>query len=166
MRLQKRLDSGEASLEWHERHGYLRAVLRGLYIPMTSQTLVFSKTSLQRSFISPRTPRAVYFNETSHVTWLQDAPLLEISGTDPRWGGTFYTLRQERTTRTRFQRETFECIRLTGDVPGPRVGSVYAWADGMPELGSGSFVTTDRSPISERWGGWFVTGTHGRQHHM
>src|SRR2546430_12318055 len=26
--------------------------------------------------------------------------------------------------------------------------------------------TTDHSPWSERWGGWYVTGTHGDQPHM
>jgi hypothetical protein len=29
-----------------------------------------------------------------------------------------------------------------------------------------AMVTDDTSPFSERWGGWYVTGTHGRQHHM
>jgi hypothetical protein len=53
-RLNKRLASGEARLEWYERHGFLRAVLRELDISPASQTLVFSKTSLQRGFISPR----------------------------------------------------------------------------------------------------------------
>jgi hypothetical protein len=43
---------------------------------------------------------------------------------------------------------------------------MYALADGQPELGGGSFVSGDRSPLSERWGGWYVTGTHGRQRHM
>jgi hypothetical protein len=36
----------------------------------------------------------------------------------------------------------------------------------MPELSAGSFLTTDTSPLRERWGGWYVTGTHGRQRHM
>ena len=29
-----------------------------------------------------------------------------------------------------------------------------------------ALATTDRSPFRERWGGWYVTGTHGRQTHM
>lgn len=170
-RLNKRLASGEARLEWYERHGYLRALLRELNISPASQTLVFSKTSLQRDFISPRTPRAVYFNDTTYVAWLPDAPMLEISSTDPRWGGTFYTIVQNQSDRPRLSRQTFDCISchkspLTEGVPGPTVRSVYAWADGLPELSGGSFVTTDRSPISERWGGWYVTGKHGRQRHM
>jgi hypothetical protein len=27
-----------------------------------------------------------------------------------------------------------------------------------------SLLTTDRSPLRERWGGWYVTGTHGEAH--
>ena len=36
----------------------------------------------------------------------------------------------------------------------------------MPLFTRGGFVTDHRSPISERWGGWYVTGTHGSQLHM
>lgn len=170
-RLQKRLDSGEAHMEWYDRHGYLRAVLRELHISPTSQTLVFSKTSLQVGFISPRTPRAVYFNDTSYVTWEQNAPLLEIATTDPRWGSTFYTLKQEKTSHPRFIRQSFDCLQchqspMTSNVPGLAVRSVFTTVDGSLELSAGTFLTTDRSPMNERWGGWYVTGTHGRQRHM
>jgi len=33
-------------------------------------------------------------------------------------------------------------------------------------IGAAALATTDRSPFRERWGGWYVTGTHGRQTHM
>jgi len=36
----------------------------------------------------------------------------------------------------------------------------------MPLFQSGSFVTDHRSPFKERWGGWYVSGTHGSQIHM
>jgi hypothetical protein len=38
--------------------------------------------------------------------------------------------------------------------------------NGQPLFHAGTFVTTDRSPLEERWGGWYVTGTHGNQLHM
>src|SRR5579872_2893545 len=50
-RLQKRLDQGEVKLAHDDRNGYLRSVLELLEIPMSSQTLVFSKTSFQRDCI-------------------------------------------------------------------------------------------------------------------
>src|SRR5690348_11883816 len=61
--LQERVDQGAAKLEYEPKHGYLKSVLRALDIPESSQVLVFSKTSLQRERISPRTPRAIYFND-------------------------------------------------------------------------------------------------------
>src|SRR5262245_11727431 len=61
--LQERLEKGTAKLEHEPGRGYLRSVLRALDIPESSQVLVFSKTSLQRERISPRTPRAIYFND-------------------------------------------------------------------------------------------------------
>src|SRR5262245_55094226 len=51
-RLQKRLDSGEAKLKFDDAHGYLRSVLELLDVPVSSQMLVFSKTSFQRDRIS------------------------------------------------------------------------------------------------------------------
>src|SRR5688572_9331142 len=51
-KLQARLDAGKTTLEY-DRHGYLAAILKQLGIPVSSQTLVFSKTSFQREQISP-----------------------------------------------------------------------------------------------------------------
>jgi hypothetical protein len=36
----------------------------------------------------------------------------------------------------------------------------------MPLFHAGGFVTDHRSQLSQRWGGWYVTGTHGPQRHM
>src|SRR5688500_15224282 len=52
-RLQADLDSAKATLEYDAKHGYLVSVLNRLGIPVSSQTLVFSKTSVQRDQISP-----------------------------------------------------------------------------------------------------------------
>src|SRR5438445_3544171 len=65
-RLQKRLDAGQARLERDKETGYLKSLLRELGVPASSQMLVFSKTSLQRHRISPRTPRAVYFGDDAY----------------------------------------------------------------------------------------------------
>src|SRR5690348_6333062 len=55
-RLQKQIDAGKAQLGYDEHHGYLDAVLKALKIPVSSQTLVFSKTSFQRDLIAPWKP--------------------------------------------------------------------------------------------------------------
>jgi hypothetical protein len=51
-------------------------------------------------------------------------------------------------------------------VPGLLVRSVYPSQSGMPVFQAGSYVTDHRSPLKERWGGWYVTGKHGSQTHM
>jgi hypothetical protein len=51
-------------------------------------------------------------------------------------------------------------------VPGLLVRSVFPDRSGQPVLSAGTFRTDYRSPLRERWGGWYVTGTHGAQRHM
>src|SRR5690349_21283176 len=46
-RLQSRINSGEAHLEYSEKNGYLESVLKLWKVPTSSQGLVFSKTSFQ-----------------------------------------------------------------------------------------------------------------------
>jgi hypothetical protein len=69
------------------------------------------------------------------------------------------------------QRIVDECLQchesgMTEDVPGLMVRSVYPSAEGQALLAAGTFRTTSSSPLAERWGGWYVTGTHGKQRHM
>src|SRR4051795_11854642 len=61
-RLKERMDKGEVKLNYSSQRGYLKSLLRELNIPVSSQTLVFSKTSFQRERISPQNPRAIYFD--------------------------------------------------------------------------------------------------------
>ena len=78
-RLQSRIDSGETKLQFDPEHGYLPALLNELKVPRTSQSLVFSKTSLQLFLISPETPRAIYFTDDLYIGSVQSAPILEIA---------------------------------------------------------------------------------------
>lgn len=170
-RLQKQLDGGGPRLRSAGEQGYLASVLQQLKVPVSSQVLVYSKTSFQSSRISPITPRALYFNDDVYVGWVQGGPVVEVSSADPQLGAVFYTLSQDRLEPQKFKRQTYECLSchsstLTGGVPGHTVRSVYPGRDGMPVLSAGSFITTDESPLAERWGGWYVTGTHGKQYHM
>lgn len=170
-RLQKRIDSGEVKLSYYGRHGYLRSVLEALKVPLSSQMLVFSKTSFQHERISPGAPRALYFNDDVYIGWVQNGPVLEVATTDPQLGAVFYVLEQGKSEKPKFLRQTYECLQchssgMTGQVPGYMMRSVYARADGMPEFRAGTMLTTDQSPFAERWGGWYVTGTHGGMRHM
>ncbi|HNM46225.1 MAG TPA: hypothetical protein PKH51_04335, partial [Candidatus Sumerlaeota bacterium] len=56
--LKAAIESGQRTLQKTPEFGYLPDLLKALEVPVESQTLVFSKTSLQMRRISPRTPRA------------------------------------------------------------------------------------------------------------
>jgi hypothetical protein len=170
-RLQERLESGQVRLEHEEGFGYLRALLDALEVPLSSQTLVFSKTSLQRQHIAPRTPRAVYFSDDMYVGFCRDGDVLELSAVDPSLGTVFYTLDQEKTAEPRFVRQSDSCLLCHGashqqGVPGHLVRSLYVDAGGLPILSSGSHRIDHTSLLENRWGGWYVTGTHGKQKHL
>lgn len=170
-KLARRVETGKVELPYDERQGYLPAVLKALDIPVSSQTLVFSKTSMQRSRISPRRPRAIYFNDDVYVGFVQNGGVIEFAATDAKQGATFYTLEQSPDTKPEFVRDRGQCLTChsssrTQNVPGYLIRSVFPNASGMPEFGSGTFTTDHASPLKERWGGWYVTGTHGDMRHM
>ena len=170
-RLNQRLASGEVTLAHDPRHGYLPAILEALDVPVSSQTLVFSKTSLQLQRISPRLPRALYFNDEVYVGYCQRGDVLEFGATDPWQGATFYTLEQSVDERPQFVRDQGSCLSChassrTQNVPGYLIRSVYPNGAGHPILGSGTYTTDHTSPFAERWGGWYVTGQHGDMRHM
>jgi len=168
-RLQERLDRGVARLAYDDRFGYLPALLSALRIQTNSQMLVFSKTSFQRERISPKTPRSLFFNDDSYVGFIPGAPLLEVSAVDPKLGGVFYTLSQTKAERPKFVR-TDQCLEChasakTMGVPGHMVRSFATDESGVVDLSSGISQVNHRTPFAERWGGWYVTGTHGDQAH-
>ncbi len=170
-RLQKQLDAGQVTLEHDEQHGYLKSLLELLDVPVSSQVLVYSKTSFQLRRISPRTPRALYFNDESHVGWVQRGEAIEIMATDPQQGEIFYTLSQTKSDHPKFVRDQGQCIichasSRTEGVPGGLVRSVVVNSAGRPQFGAGTFTIDHRSPFDRRWGGWYVTGTHGAMRHM
>lgn len=164
------VDTGDVVLEYEPGFGYLRSILRVLEIPISSQSLVFSKTSLQMRRISPENPRAIYFNDDVYIAWVQGSPLLEISTTDPQLGAAFYTF-QMSPYGTAIRRENDRClgchkIPMTQGVPGHAVRSVLTRASGTINGLTRSSVTDHTSPIAQRWGGWYVSGDLGGMQHM
>lgn len=170
-RLQQRLDQGELTITHEGDQSYLPSLLKALDIPVESQMLVFSKTSLQMRRISPRTPRAIYFNDDVYVGFCQSGEVLEISAVDAQLGTVFYTLNQQENEKPLFQRRNDNCLvchssSRTEGVPGHLVRSLYVDASGQPMLSAGSRMVDHTTPIAQRWGGWYVTGTHGSQKHL
>ncbi|HVO97045.1 MAG TPA: hypothetical protein VMT15_03220 [Bryobacteraceae bacterium] len=161
-RLNRRLDHG-LTLAFEPEHGYLRALLDALGIPVESQIATFAKASFQQHLIHPRNARALYFNDAVAVGWVRSGAMLEIASEDPRQGTIFYTLNQQPGVKPRLVRHD-DCLTChesydTLGVPGMLLRSVYPARDGyiLRELGSSNI--DHRSPFERRWGGWFVTGT-------
>ena len=172
--LSARLESGETRLRYRENRGYLDALLDALSIDPHSQILVFSKTSLQYQHISAATPRAVYFSDTTYVGWVQGTDIVEIATMDAKLGLVFYTFDNTREPLHYFNRETQRCL-VCHDSNGTMGGgtplllahsSVYSVdSDNLLNV-TGEENTTDRTPVRDRWGGWYVTGQHGKQVHL
>jgi len=102
---------------------------------------------------------------------VQHGDLIELSAADPSLGGTFYSLSQRQTDAPSIRRETSRCLQCHGSThtrrtPGHIVRSVYADNTGQPVFRLGTHLTDHRSPFEQRFGGWYVTGTHGDQRHM
>jgi len=165
--LNRRLSTGQAQLRFEAGTGYLRSVLEALQVPVDSQVVVFSRTSLQAPRIEPRNPRTIFFNDRVAVAWVSGG-FMEAAAQDPEQGVIFYSLEQQSSRQPEFQRRD-DCLRchisdISLGVPGMMVRSRYTATDGRPLLIYGGFATDHRSPLSERWGGWYVTGHAGSAH--
>ncbi|MHC4877442.1 MAG: hypothetical protein ACYTGL_13185 [Planctomycetota bacterium] len=169
-KLKARIESGETTLEPDSHFGFLRPILKELDVSVTSQGLVFSKTSLQVEHIATRNPRAIYFNDDVYVGWVRGSNLIELSVSDAKLGAAFYSAEQIGS-RLRIRRRDYDCLAchatsMTQGVPGHTVRSVFPRHDGSFDFRRKSFVTDHKSPFKERWGGWYVTGLHGDMQHM
>lgn len=149
---------------------FLRWLLQTNGVPVESQVLVFSKTSLQRDLIHPRQPRALYFSDDLYLGWVPGG-LIEVTVTDPDLGLVFYRLDARDASRpVRFERDA-DCLSchggsMTRNWPGLMVRSVFPDRRGEPITSAGSHLVSHDTPLEQRWGGWYVTGRHGAARHM
>jgi hypothetical protein len=164
VRIQKRLDEKSLSLQNRKYSGYLLDLLRTLEVPVESQVLVFSKTSVNQPFIKPATPRAIYFNDDVTIGWVPGAAAIEIALQDVQKGTVFYTLPQEvgedDAPALKFRRDS-RCTAChvgarTLNVPGHLLSSFLTDTTGRPREG---FSTINHGTgFEKRWGGWYVSG--------
>jgi hypothetical protein len=150
--------------------GYLASVLKAFDISLSSQTLVFSENSLQRAHISKGTPRAIYFNDTVAVAWAKGADTIEATALDATQGVHFYSIPQTRGTKPQFIRRNADCLQChllpqTHGVPGVLTMSVLPLSDNKNDYAQG-WEVDHRTPIEDRWGGWFVTGAQVPAKHL
>src|SRR5262249_47467671 len=92
--------------------------------------------------------------------------VFEVISSDPSQGLVFYTIDTERAEKPHFERRFAECLNCHGPANGMVVSSVYPSADGPPFVTGTFFEGIDhRTPLENRWGGWYVSGTHGSLRH-
>ncbi|MSR66912.1 MAG: hypothetical protein EXS24_06020 [Pedosphaera sp.] len=158
------LEAGTVKLDTSGEQAFLLSFLRALEIPPTSQMLVFSTTSLQLSLISPRNPRAIYFNENVYVGYVPGGKI-EVISVDPELGPIFYIFdipRQEGLV-PRIERAT-RCMNChageeMGWLPGILIKSVVPGTIGGSLEAFRQEITGHAVPLGLRFGGWHVTGT-------
>jgi hypothetical protein len=164
--LNERLESGMTHLTYSPGSGYLRSVLDALKLPVESQLMVFSPTSSQRERVNQDNPRAIYFNDDVSVGWVRGSSLIEVAATDQQEGVAFYTLDPASDSKPRFRKNT-SCLSChqsdrTFGVAGLFVLSTRTVQEMAPRDG---VFTDQRTPLTERWGGWYVTGLSSRFRH-
>ena len=138
----------------------VRRVLAALRIPESSQMLVFSATSLQRT-IGPHRPRALYFNDELYLGWVPGGRL-EIAADDPVLGPVFFIVSLTQGGKLGEPERQTRCLNChgnadTGNLPALLSASVLPDEDGgsletFREPGTGHQV-----PLAARFGGWHVT---------
>ncbi|MEM7147413.1 MAG: hypothetical protein AAF591_20020 [Verrucomicrobiota bacterium] len=167
-----RIQNGEPLLNKPSGRENLLELLELLDIPKESQILVYSKTSAQNGLISPKTPRAIYFNENTYIGWVPGGNIETISF-DKKLGAVFHMIHLAGATDNESPKilrhqSCLDCHAgsRTKGFPGLVARSVIPMETGRPILHAGTFTIDDTSPISERWGGWYVTGETGDHSHL
>jgi len=167
--LNRKIQDGSVELRFDGGQGYLRSILEALRVPIESQMMVFSKTSVQGQRINPQNPRSLFFNDAVTIGWVRGG-FIEAAALDPQQGVHFYELAQSQVDKPQFRRDD-RCLSChesldTLGVPGMLLRSVFTAPDGKAMRRFGDFVSDHRSPLAERWGGWYVTGNLNGMKHM
>src|SRR5262249_52329631 len=125
---------------------------------------------LQQEHINPKEPRAIFFNDTVSVGSVQHGRVFEITVNTAETGVNFYTLDVAKSDQPKFDNDRSLCIlchnytfasqvSVAKRSPGDDATTAY--------LGGDLFRVTDpRAPFEDRWGGWYVSGTHGKMKHL
>lgn len=172
--LMQELAANGSTLQYDaDGRGYLDSLLQALDIDPSSQVLVWSKTSLKQRFIQPSNPRSLFFNDEVYVGFVPGSSTLEIGAMDPTLGPVFFDFAQNPEAPQPFKQETSRCLRCHdtysmtgGGVPRFMLQSVLAGTDGSIVSHEISEITDTSTPFARRFGGWYVTGSHGSMQTM
>ncbi|QEL19202.1 hypothetical protein [Limnoglobus roseus] len=161
-KLKGEVEAGRVTLDTSDELALLRSVLRSLDVPATSQMLVTSATSFQKTIISPKRPRALYFNDDTYVGFVPGGQI-EVISIDPDRGGMFYIFnRLERGKVPRIRRSenclTCHATAKMEEIPQLVIESVVPGITGGGEMAFRRDQHGHGVPLEDRFGGWLVTG--------
>jgi hypothetical protein len=165
----ERVRAGVFNLGGGDEKQQLRAILAALQVPVESQLLVYSATSLQSGLIVPANPRALYFNEEVYVGYVPGGRL-EVAAIDPELGPVFYLVNTGGGSRFEASRSE-RCMnchagRTSWQVPGLVAESVIPTTTGASLDGFRRELTGHTIALKDRLGGWHVTGAHEQGPHL
>ncbi len=181
--LVRRIEAGEKTPDFSSQRAFVDWLLAELEIPAASQTMVFSRTGLQRQVVSPHNPRALFFNDETYMTWIPGG-MVELASYDPHRGPLFFLLQgsdDPKPEKVNFNRRE-SCLNgchagsATNYLPGLLARSLHVDAEGNPTAVDKAGIVINAisnhenmfhtMPLKERWGGWFVTGGHEAADHI
>ena len=142
--LLKKIANGAVKLDTSDEHSLTRSLLAALDVPVSSQLLVYSATSMQSERINARNPRALYFNEDVYVGVVPGG-LIEVIGIDPELGGVYHVFNYPRPgvpPQVDRPQKCFNChaTNATQRLPG-------LIAESVAPLPNGKTLTGPASPL-------------------
>jgi len=155
-------DAGRVDIDLSGDLPFLQSLLKELDVPVSSQMLVFTATSLQKGLISARNPRALYFNDDTYVGFVPRGRI-EVISLDPTLGGVFFIFDRLQPGRRPIVRRSSECMnchapRHMDNIPGLVVESVIPGMTGGGERAFRREQSGHAIPLADRFGGWHLTG--------
>jgi hypothetical protein len=169
--LMEKVNAGKVKITEKNGKELVARLLNELNLSKDTQVLVFSKTSLQRRAVSYQNPRALYFNDSVYLGWMPDGRV-EIASFDPELGPVFYFQRPLEDRKSRLLVRTRSCLgchagAATNFIPGSLGRSVYPDQTGRSLKDANDYHRSGHHiPLEDRYGGWFVSGQHGKMRHM
>lgn len=155
------LDAGRVALDAGDERSLLLSLLRTLDVPVSSQMIVTSATSFQKTIISPRRPRALYFNDDTYVGYVPRGQI-EVISIDPTRGPMFYIFNRHEAGKAPRSRRSENCLTChgtpeMGEVPQLVIESVVPGLSGGGERAFRRGLSGHGVPLDQRFGGWLLT---------
>ena len=159
------------TMVFDERVGYLNSTLDALHVPVESQMLVMSKTGIQGLHTGAGQPARDLLQRRRDGRLHPRRAAARDRDSGSAAGRRLLHHRSEARRRARCSsgaKAVSPAIRPTARCTCRACWSAACTSrkDGLPLGQFGSFDPDDRTPFRQRWGGWYVTGTHGAMRHM